>query len=127
MRKRFRLLAAVNVLLWLVTLVLSQAATISLAHAAAAYDAPPAIAECVLAFDSDDLDAKRAPGHRLPPLATIAAERHGHLLVALPHHASDFVSPPAAPRDLAARPQTIAARFSFVFEACGPPPGQPSH
>ena len=61
------------------------------------------------------------------PLATIATERHGHLLVALPHHISDFVSPPAAPRDLTARPQTIATRFSFVFEACGPPPGQSIH
>lgn len=127
MRKRFRLLAAVNVLLWLVTLVLPQALSMSLAQAAAPHDAPLAVADCLLVSDADERDARRSPKHKLPPLATIASDRGVHLVMPLPHHDSDVVSPSRGPHGLLAVSQTIAARFSFVFEACGPPPGQPSH
>lgn len=119
MLKRFRLLAAVNVLLWLATLALPQAGYLSLAQAAGPDDV--LTAGCLLTPGDADFDAKRSGKRKLAPLAGPAADRGSHHVLGLTPHFAGLGGEAAHLLEPAARSQIIAARFSLVFQACAPP------
>ena len=120
MLRRFRLLAAINVLLWLVTLALPQTGYLSLAQAAA-----PDIAvagNCLLAPADQDFDAKRNAKRKLAPLASPAGDRGNQHAIGLPVDHGPLGDAAAATHAPATRSQLVAVRFSFVFHPCAPPP-----
>jgi hypothetical protein len=125
MSHRFRLVAALNVALWLVTLVLPLAATINVARATDTHVADPVHWGCQLTAADDDLSAKRNGKRKLPPLAPTACDRGPVLLIGLPVRTDEPECGTATRPDLAERSQTATARYTVLFEACGPPARRP--